>query len=204
MLRADEIHVWHIELNAYQAGKTLDSHAALVKKRNSILKQLIAYYVDQPPSEIQQSYGEHHKPYLPDSLLEFNLAHSQHHMLCAFSWENPLGIDVEIKRPVHQWKHIAKKIFTSTEYDWLCTLPGHQQMDMFFRGWTRKEAYLKMTGAGLFGKALDVVVLPEISTDCTLVDLDFQPGFACLVSRKKTNAIRLLSYSDLDDSRASN
>ena len=197
MLGADEIHIWHIELDAYKDGKTLVDQRHLVNERHAILKQLLAYYVDQAPSAIELSYGEHGKPYLHDSRLEFNLAHSQHHLLCALAWNNPLGIDIEVKRPVHNWEYIAQKIFTPAEYEWLESVPSHQRMDIFFQGWTRKEAYLKMIGEGLFGEAMAIELLRENLTNCTLLDLEFEVGAACLVSRKKANSIRLFVNGDL-------
>lgn len=196
MLGADEIHIWHIELDASMNGKTLVDQRHLVNERQAILKQLLAYYVDQAPSKIELGYGEHGKPYLRDSRLEFNLAHSQQHLLCALAWDNPLGIDVEMKRPVHHWEYIAQKIFTPAEYEWLGSVPSHQRMDVFFQGWTRKEAYLKMIGEGLFGEAMAIEVLRQSPPDCTLLDLEFEAA-ACLVSRKKAKSIQRFVNSDL-------
>lgn len=197
MLEPDEIHIWHIELDASMNGKTLVDQRHVVNERHAILKKLLAHYVDRAPFDIELSYGQHGKPYLRDSWLEFNLAHSQQHMLCALAWDNPLGIDVDVKRPVHHWEYIAQKIFTLAEYEWLCAIPSHQRMDVFFKGWTRKEAYLKMTGEGLFGEAMAIEVLRENPPDCTLLDLEFEAGAACLVSRKKANSIRRFVNRDL-------
>lgn len=88
--------------------------------------------------------GEHGKPELEG--FYFNLSHSGDMVLCAVS-EKPVGCDIE-KIEVPALK-IAKRFFTENENQYLENVGEDRKAEEFFRLWTMKEAYVKMTGEGL-------------------------------------------------------
>ncbi len=59
----------------------------------------------------------------------------------------PCGVDIERLRTVNA-DRIARRYFTTTEYDWLQQHPATRETD-FFRFWTLKEACVKALGVGL-------------------------------------------------------
>lgn len=86
------------------------------------------------------SYGEHGKPYIPDGL-HFSLTHSGE--LCALAvCETSVGLDAEKIAPV---RRAAARALTSEERNFMEVDPERR----FAYLWTRKEAALKSTGAGL-------------------------------------------------------
>lgn len=78
--------------------------------------------------------------------LEFNLSHSGHLVVCAVS-DKPVGCDVEEIRKAP--KGVAKRCFSDREQAYLRQFFGEEYDKAFFRLWTMKESYVKMTGEGL-------------------------------------------------------
>ena len=60
-----------------------------------------------------------------------------------------LGIDVEHINPAIDYFDIARNFFALSEVNAIAATPSSKQADLFFRLWTRKEAYLKATGRGI-------------------------------------------------------
>ncbi|NET10505.1 MAG: 4'-phosphopantetheinyl transferase superfamily protein, partial [Symploca sp. SIO2B6] len=132
-------------------------------------------YLHQPPKAIAFTYSDRGKPAIspltlaqaPSSTasgVTFNLSHSGEIALYAVSCDRRVGIDIEVLRPMPQALQLAQRFFLKQEYQQLATLPTAQQETAFFRGWTRKEAYLKATGEGLVGlDSVEVSILPNES-----------------------------------------
>lgn len=101
----------------------------------------------------------------------FNLSHSQDFALCAIS-DSPVGCDIEqvIKAPLD----VAKKVFTLKEREYLNAAQGDEEKGKrFFKLWTIKEGYLKMTGEGL-GFPMDRLEV-DISAEAIFRDGVLQP-----------------------------
>ncbi len=70
-----------------------------------------------------------------------------------------IGVDIEQIHTSHKIRKIAEKIFSPAEREYLC---AEDECERFFSIYTRKEAYLKKTGAGLSGiKKTDTFSLPD-------------------------------------------
>lgn len=89
----------------------------------------------------------------PEPLPAFNLSHSDRHGLLAISPSGlAVGIDIEVVRPFERATRIAARHFSERESAAIEAAPyGRERETRFFRTWTRKEAYLKLTGLGLPG-----------------------------------------------------
>src|SRR5262249_38196538 len=81
--------------------------------------------------------------------LRFNVAHSEGWALIAVTRGREVGVDLERLRAEVATPEIAARFFSPRECEALQALPGPLRAEAFFRCWTRKEAYLKATGAGL-------------------------------------------------------
>ena len=79
--------------------------------------------------------------------LRFNVAHTEGLAMFAVSIGRELGIDVERIRPAAIGP-VAERVFGAQEAAALRALPDGQQVEAFYRGWTRKEAYAKARGTG--------------------------------------------------------
>jgi 4'-phosphopantetheinyl transferase len=116
------------------------------------LRTLLGAYAKIPPQSIAFEYGEKGKPSLSlnhGEDLQFNLSHSGELALMAFCRREPLGVDVEQVRSMHDLGSIAERFFSSAECTCLFDLPEEERETAFFRCWTRKEALIKAFGEGL-------------------------------------------------------
>jgi 4'-phosphopantetheinyl transferase len=98
-------------------------------------------------------YGPQGKPRLAgqneSARLCFNVTHSHSLALYAIVRERPVGVDIERVRADLEFEEMADRFFSPAEVAELRALPAEEQVDAFFRCWTRKEAYLKARGDGL-------------------------------------------------------
>ena len=67
-----------------------------------------------------------------------------------FSLDAPVGIDVELIRDNYQFRDIVEKFFSEKEIRDLFSLPESEQLEAFFNCWSRKEAFIKGLGLGVF------------------------------------------------------
>lgn len=165
-LSPGEIHVWMTSLHdgicepeSFSREERLrlnGMHNETIRQRycvtRSTLRRLMAAYLDQPLDRICIETGKQGKPYIPGSILEFNISHTTELILMAFAYELPVGIDCEASRPLRNHKAIAQRLFGEDEYrQWVEA--GARRAD-FYRLWTTLEARQKCQGEGLFGKPI--------------------------------------------------
>jgi 4'-phosphopantetheinyl transferase len=105
-------------------------------------------------------------------------------------------VDVEKLRPVGESARIVARYFTPREQAEFLAHAEPERTAAFFRGWTRKEAFLKATGTGIAAGldsfevtlAPDLAALVRVGDDpsaadrWTLRDLDAEPGYAAAVA----------------------
>jgi 4'-phosphopantetheinyl transferase len=165
------------------------------------LKAVLGSYLGCLWDKVEFSYGTHGKPRLAEAFatggLEFNLAHSHELALVALTKGRAVGVDVEAIRPMRDAERIIRRFFSPREQAEFLALPEAERLAAFFRGWTRKEAFLKATGTGLATEldAFDVTLGPDepvallrVGDDpseparWSLLDLDAGPGFAAALA----------------------
>ena len=80
----------------------------------------------------------------------FNLSHSGNYLAGAFS-DREIGLDIQTTSPPHRdVLRIARRFFPLDEYELLAAIKDREnQLELFFRLWSIKEAYLKYCGCGL-------------------------------------------------------
>jgi 4'-phosphopantetheinyl transferase len=177
-----EVHVWRIALDpgaevvhalaallnadeqARAARCVAQRHRARFQVGRGMLRTILGRYLATAPERIAFDYGPHGKPSLGGdaraSDVRFNLAHSQDAALLGVARGRDLGIDVEAIRPLEDAERIVTRFFSAREQaDFLRLAPAERQA-AFFRGWARKEAYIKAIGTGL--------ALPLADFDVTL------------------------------------
>lgn len=118
-------------------------------KESEICRVTVDEIYDFPsPLQFRYSYGPHGKPKILDFPLQFSLSHSGQYILCAVSSQN-VGADIQQKKTVNALG-VAKRFFSREEYLQLerCGYETECQ-EVFYRMWTRKEAYGKLTGEGV-------------------------------------------------------
>ena len=115
-----------------------------------ILRWLLGKYLGIKPQDILLQQNRYGKLYVASSALQFNLSHSHDLALFAFTQHHFIGVDVEFIRADFDFTAIAERFFSKTENLDLLALPIEQQLPAFFNCWSRKEAFIKALGKGLF------------------------------------------------------
>lgn len=114
------------------------------------LRQLIAKYLQVLPQRIVFQKNSHGKLYLGGSPLHFNLSHSKNLALYAFTLNRAIGVDVEFIRQKIEAEEIAQRFFSEAEVRSLLSFAPERRTQAFFKCWTRKEAFIKALGLGIF------------------------------------------------------
>lgn len=125
------IHLW--------LGKETYSHD---EHLNQILKEYLGVSV------FKLATSPKGKRYLPDFPLHFNLSDSDGWLAIAFSWETPIGIDIESMRPIEGMNQIIHDSFSPDEQAYV-QFSDEDKVSRFWEIWSRKEACLKALGIGL-------------------------------------------------------
>lgn len=219
-LGASDVHVWRFSLDpptdlfaAFDRSLSDDERRRAARFRMGHLRRryiagrgglrdILSRYLGCVPEAVAFSYGPHGKPGLDGEHravgLEFNLTHSHELAMCAVTRVGLVGVDVEEHRAMEEHgRKLIGRFFSPVEQSEFLALPEHDRLASFFRGWTRKEAYLKAVGTGLsteldsFDVTLGHGVLPallRVGNDPTeheawfLCDLDPGPGYAAALA----------------------
>ncbi|MCW8996289.1 MAG: 4-phosphopantetheinyl transferase, partial [Psychromonas sp.] len=143
-LSDDEIHLWSINPQIFtdqdklNSLKTLLSKAELEKvqryrlakaQHDALLtrvfvRSILSLYTDLQAQDLKFKITEHGKPELTNSgqPLRFNLSHNNNLIVCAICLNNDIGCDVEDLFRKISINNIAKRYFSTNEYQSLQTL----------------------------------------------------------------------------------
>src|SRR5262245_47040521 len=156
-----EIQVWSVGLTAsewalanYRAFLSVEEQHRIERFRSKILQRsyilsrgalrvLLGQYIGCRPGVVELIYGQRGKPALQgSSAIRFNASHSEEVALYAFALDCELGVDVEYLRELDDLEAIASRYFSPAEVEELLSLSAENRTAGFFRGWTRKAAYV--------------------------------------------------------------
>ncbi|MEI8238187.1 MAG: 4'-phosphopantetheinyl transferase superfamily protein [Actinomycetota bacterium] len=174
------------------------------------LRSVLADHCSCAPGDIEFELGSTGKPDLVSTVgapaVAFNVTHSKSWSLVACSAGSPVGVDIERVRPFPELSDVAAKVLSARELAMMLVLPPGEQLGVFFRLWTRKEAASKVFGAGLSDDLIAVELPPlvprarqpvwsgAIRVDhraCTMIDFDFDADHvAALVVGGECRAVR--------------
>jgi 4'-phosphopantetheinyl transferase len=166
-----------------------------------LLRLILGYYCNVYPKTLQFIYGRNGKPALKREgatwpiagALHFNLAHSDAFGVLAVTASGPVGVDVERVRRLSDFNELVTRFFSPEEAAEFSIVPWEEQPVAFFNLWTRKEALLKATGAGILdplatfrvtfrpGIPAHVLSFPGnafASSEWSLFDLGISPSLA--------------------------
>ena len=96
--------------------------------------------------------------------LHYSISYSGHYVMMGISEGEPIGVDVEVFRPVEDAAELMDLHFTAAERTEVESggAPGKCVARRFLEIWVRKEACLKAVGCGL--------IIPLNSVECALGD----------------------------------
>jgi 4'-phosphopantetheinyl transferase len=193
-LGENEVHVWrislddphrpHAELTAWlddeERARAARLHFATDRRRfeagRGLLRSLLAPYAGASPPDLAFLRGARGKPRLAGTDLAFNLSHSGEWALLAVTRGRDIGVDIERVREVPEFEDIARNTFARAEQDELFGLPAARRQAGFLACWTRKEAYVKAIGDGLYAPLDAFVVSVDPDAPAQLVSIRESPA----------------------------
>jgi 4'-phosphopantetheinyl transferase len=216
-LTAQGVHVWSVALDVPPArlaalerclAEDERERAARFRFRRDrerftaargTLREILGAYLGRAPGDITFVYGEHGKPALAPPLsgggLAFNLSHAAGVALVALVRGRPVGVDVEAHRPLDDLLAMARSVMTGAELAAFKALPAAARAAAFFTLWTRKEAYMKATGAGFTLPPQSFAVEGLPGAGWTLRDLAVGAGFsACVAVQGPVDPLRFAPW----------
>lgn len=125
-----------------------DRHRRRYTVAQAHLRRVLGQLTGIPPEKVRFRYEDKGKPFLPGGP-SFNQSHSEDRLMIAVAASGRLGVDIEERRTVRLMLGIADKNFAPDEAARLHAAPANERRRLFFRIWTRKEAFLKALGVGL-------------------------------------------------------
>jgi len=135
-----------------------DRHRYIVA--HAALRLVLAGYLHCKPADVLLQPGALGKPLLAGpgrvGSLSFNLSHSGDWGLLGVGQQEHIGVDIEQYRDIPDLQEVAATVLSEAELSVLHTRPAQERAACFLRLWTRKEAVVKATGAGI-GTALDAI-----------------------------------------------
>ncbi len=118
-----------------------------------VLHILLSVLSGESDSALQISEGGREKPHLDidghTHPLAFNISHTDGLCLIACGREVELGVDVERIQPLPELAAMANTYLSPQELDIWVAVDANQQIELFYRYWSAKEALLKAVGCGL-------------------------------------------------------
>ena len=172
------------------------------------LRQHLGLLINIDPKDLIFEYLKHGKPILAKKSnttgVTFNVSHSNEFALLAISQQRNIGIDIEkINRDTNHLP-LVKRFFSAAEQSRFQAIQKSKMAKAFCACWTRKEAFIKATGDGVFYGLdnFDVCFDPEIQNPkINLHDPSAEKWFAanlpindeymaCLVSNQQDINVR--------------
>ena len=146
-----------------RAGRfVFDVHRRRFVACRAWLRTRLAARLECAPESLRFEYGPAGTPSLAGGgALRFNVSHSDRYALLGMTDGAEIGVDIERLRPLKDMDALAERVFSAGERAALAAVPADRRTDVFFAGWTRKEAYIKARGEGIgLLAAIEVALLP--------------------------------------------
>jgi 4'-phosphopantetheinyl transferase len=208
-LAGSEAHVWRVNLTVVAddiarslSGDETARAARIVGQRQrqrrlwarsrGVLRALLGRYLREDATAIELAVGAHGKPELTSAAdsprkLFFNLSHSQHLALYAFTAVGAIGVDVQVADDANTGRatdHVAlaRRTFGDVQARRLDALEPTAREREFLRLWTRHEAELKRRGTGIGVATAGAQVAADARAAPWIVELDVGTGAAAAVA----------------------
>jgi 4'-phosphopantetheinyl transferase len=147
------------------------------------LRHLLGAYLQIASRDVNFGSGVRGKPFVKDddgspSALEFNMSDAADYVMIAVGRSRPIGIDIEAIRPIEEADEIVSRNFSALEQASYQRLPASKKQLGFFTAWTRKEAYTKAVGLGLYLPLESFSVTLDPDEPARLLEIDGSPAKA--------------------------
>ncbi len=164
-----QVHVWQVNLNSRNGlPKDLRDYLSPIEHeraakfkfpndrehfllRHYLLRLILCKYCDCQLHELRFGYNSYNKPFIniPEfKELKFNMSSSGDLMLIGLCKKDDIGIDIEKIRETGNLEQIGLENFSEQELEYF-----NSKLDKttaFLNIWTRKEAFVKAVGMGIY------------------------------------------------------
>lgn len=209
-LPSSEVHIWRADLR--QSEEIVESilpelspaerekAARFASRRDrdryvcahGALRRILSSYIGAPASQLEFAQSPQGKPRLIHSEnIQFNLSHAEDIALIAVAREAAVGIDVERLRPIAELEDMAERAFTRGEIQELAAVQSAQKTQVFFRLWTRREAWQKCIGEGIAHE------IREIPASAFLLTFEPEAGYIAAAASDRALTPRFFRKTDL-------
>ena len=170
----DEVLTWYVNLEEH--FNSLPEYISLLNKEElqraerfkfvkdkncfvvsrAVLRIVLSKYLHCEPQEIDFKANNYGKPAIDFAEsgsscdLRFNLSHSEFRAVIVVNVSQDIGVDLEYIQEKKEKGEIVKRFFTEAEYKEYLSLDDDEQLLGFYNLWTRKEAFVKALGEGMF------------------------------------------------------
>ena len=175
---------------AYGYAEKIVGDKAKESEAARVLLTLLLKKCNIDASALEIKADTNQKPYIEDrSDIDFNISHSNGFVACALSvGEGKVGVDVEFDRsaiPTNRQTKIAERYFSENEKKALA------DGESFVTLWTKREAYLKMTGDG-FAKGIGKAIPDNVNFLTVGID-----KFVLTLCAERESSPDIIKYEDL-------
>ncbi len=185
------------ELSCFLATEEIENaqakrHYARVRYiiNRAILRLILSNYLGIHPRQITLFYNSKGKPSLIPEInrinLHFNLSHKYDYTVYALTLST-VGVDLEKIGEKKGVLAIAKRFFTSHEWEYLGKLKPQDAIVEFFRLWTAKEAYLKAIGEGIAGGLKSIDLVTNSQPNWQIYNAFIRENYLVSIALKKSN-----------------
>lgn len=120
---------------------------------HGFLRILLSKYLKISAYDLVLTKGRHGKIELDKNQnskkISFNHSHSENRVVLSFTKFKEIGVDVEKIREIPNCVELAQNFFCRNESLKVEQSKDDKKLDVFFKLWTIKEAFVKATGEGL-------------------------------------------------------
>jgi 4'-phosphopantetheinyl transferase len=119
---------------------------------HGVMRTILARHLGLAPDALLFFKGDRGKPFIVDEQskgLQFNMSHSGNYAVVAVSEGASLGVDIQYHDKSVDVLALAQRFFSADEYQRLLSAAAEDQLALFYRFWSLKEAFIKAVGLGL-------------------------------------------------------
>ena len=169
-----------------------DRDRARFVQRRFLLRRVLSDHLGCDPAAFDYRIGPYGKLSLPRPAPNFSASHSHGLALFALAPSVALGCDVERASDEIDVERTAERFFAPGERHDIEQAPPGARRRLFFQYWTKKEAYLKATGAGLSQSLASFDLSAHAVPGWSFHALELLAGF-CAAIAAQTTCIQLTS-----------
>ncbi|MDP4206028.1 MAG: 4'-phosphopantetheinyl transferase superfamily protein [Bacteroidota bacterium] len=165
----NEIHIWHADLlpekwNTQELTEVLSEdertraqnfkfqcHREYFILRRYLLRAILSKYCHCNPSDLEFRYTGYQKPFIstPEyNSIKFNASFSDNLLLIGITMQREIGVDIERQHIIPDIERVAFDHFSTNEFNLFKEASCNEEI--FFKIWTRKEAFIKAVGKGMY------------------------------------------------------